>query len=57
MKEEEKELFDKYYAATIQGILANEQCCPFSFGFEPEEVALKAARVAIEMMKIRTEDV
>lgn len=53
MEDKKKEVFDMYFAAAVQGILANGQCDPYSYGFEAELAALKAARIAVEMLKKR----
>lgn len=53
MDKESKEVFDMYFAAAMQGLLANEQCCPYSYGFDAERVATKAYVIARDMLKKR----
>lgn len=50
MEDKKKEVFDMYFAAAVQGLLANEQCTPYA---DAEMVALKASRIAVEMLKKR----
>ena len=53
MEDKKEEVFDMYFSAAVQGLLANEQCAPYAYGFDAELVVLKASRVAKEMLKKR----